>query len=296
MIAGCAVAGGLSKAAFASNAIQLPARGDSPAGKQEAGPLGLNPVSMETVAKGEIPVAIVIPQADVDAEVERTKIVDGQMLDPSGPWIVAWYEGTGLPGEADNAVMSGHVDYWDVGPAVLRNVASLPEGAEITVLGANGGTFVYALEYIERVEVATLTPEKLQEIVGPTDYPALTIITCGGRFNYDAGEYYERDILRARLVNESETGAQGGEEPAAEQAPADDAAILEAGASATVSANVNLRPDASTSGDPIQVLEAEEPLTITGDKVEAEGYVWWPVTTADGTAGWVVEDYLEPAG
>jgi sortase (surface protein transpeptidase) len=291
MIAGCAVAGGLSKTVLASTAIQLPTRGDSPAANQEAGPLGLNPVSRQTTAKGELPVAIMIPQADVDAEVERTKIVDGQMLDPSGPWIVAWYEGTGLPGAVGNAVMSGHVDYWDVGPAVLRNVASLPVGAEMTVLGAGGGTFVYALEYIERVEVATLTAEKLQEIVGATDYAALTIITCGGRFNYDAGEYYERDIVRGRLVDDS-----GSDEAEAADAPAEDAGAIASGASVTVRSGVNLRPEASTSGDPVRVLAAGDTLTITGDQVEAEGYIWWPVTTEDGTEGWVVEDFLEPAG
>ena len=294
LIAGSAVASGLSKAVVAGNAFQLPVLGDSPAGKQEAGPLGLNPVSRQSTAKGEIPVALVIPQADVDAEVERTKIVDGQMLDPSGPWIIAWYEGTGLPGALDNAVMSGHVDYWDVGPAVLRNVASLPVGAEMTVLGVDGAEFVYALEYIERVEVATLTPEKLKEIVGPTSYSALTIITCGGRFNYDAGEYYERDIIRGRLISGSDAATEA-EQPADNDAGAKDQATLAPDGAAVVKSAVNLRPEASTSGDPVQVLEAGERLDITGDKVDAEGYIWWPVTTDDGTSGWVVEDYLEPA-
>lgn len=165
----------------------------------------------------------------------------------------------------------------------------------MTVLGADGGSYTYALEYIERVEVATLTQEKLQEIVGPTDYAALTIITCGGRFNYDAGEYYERDILRARLVSES-TPDEEAVAPAEEDAPAGETTAIEPGASVVVAAPVNLRPDASTSGEPITVLQAGDALTITGDKVDAEGYVWWPVTTADGTSGWVVQDYLEPAG
>ncbi|MEO6983227.1 MAG: SH3 domain-containing protein, partial [Edaphobacter sp.] len=178
--------------------------------------------------------------------------------------------------------------------AVLRNVASLSKGAEMTVLGVDGGSYVYALESTERVEVATLTQEKIKEIVGPTDYAALTIITCGGRFNYDAGEYYERDILRARLVSE-----KTGNESAAATTPEEDAPSkpqgLAKGASAVIVSNVNLRPEASTAGDPLQVLNAGDEVTITGESVDAEGYTWWPVTTAEGTAGWLVADFIKPA-
>ncbi len=71
------------------------------------------------------------------------------------------YEQTALAGTTGNSIMSGHVDYWDVGPAVFRNVANLQPGAEIRVVGQDGATYVYALEYIERVYVAELTAEEL---------------------------------------------------------------------------------------------------------------------------------------
>jgi len=208
ILAGVAVAGGVRAGVSASSGAQLPSWGEQAPGNLKAGPLGLNPEP----DPGEIPVAIQIPDAEVDAEVERTKIVGGQMLDPSGPWVVAWYEGTGLVGERNNAVMSGHVDYWDVGPAVFRNVANLQQGAGIDVSGEDGTVYTYAVETIERVTVAELTQEKINEIVGPTPYAALTLITCGGEFNYDAGEYYQRDIIRARLVGRSDGGPTAGEQ------------------------------------------------------------------------------------
>jgi len=301
LLAGGAAIGGASYAA-ASSGMQLPSWGGD-TGKQKAGPLGLNSGQAPSF-KGEIPVALIIPDADVDAEVERTKIVDGQMLDPSGPWIVAWYEATGRAGETNNMVMSGHIDYWDVGPAVFRNVASLKEGAEITVQGEGGGTFTYAMEYLEQVEVANLPQEKLNELVGRTDYPALTLITCGGQFNYDTGEYPARDIIRARLLDQpggepvaAETGAEAETAAPTETSVAESlpTGLVEGGAAVVVNDSVNVRSEATTSSEVVTVFAVGVEVTITGPSVEADGYTWWPVTSADGFAGWVVQDYLEPA-
>jgi len=280
ILAGLTVAGGAAAGVRAGSGAQLPGGGNPD--NLMAGPLGLNPAA----DLGEIPVAIQIPQADVDAEVERTKIVGGQMLDPSGPWVVAWYEGTGLAGQRSNAVMSGHVDYWDVGPAVFRNVASLAEGAEIDISGEQGTVYTYAVESIERVTIADLTQEKINEIVGPTDYPALTLITCGGEFNYAEGHYYQRDVIRAKLVK-SAAGATAG----VEQAPAG------SGTQATVTGDtVNLRDAPSTSGNIVAELTKGQSVTITGDPQAADGYTWVPIRLADGTEGWVVEEFLSPAG
>ena len=279
LTAGIAVAAVSSAGARAGSSAQLPARA---AGPLKAGPLGLNP----TANDGEIPVAIVIPDANVDAEVERNKIVGGQMLDPSGPWVVSWYEGTGLVGERDNAVMSGHVDYWDVGPAVFWEVASLQEGAQIQVEGEEGTVYAYAVEYVERVTIDQLTQDKINEIVGPTDYPALTLITCGGEFNYEAGEYTQRDIIRARLVS--------GPSPAFQQEPAA-APAEETQATAAVD-GVNVRASASTSAEVVAVLSAGQVVTITGEAQDAEGYTWVPVRLEDGTEGWVSRDLLSIGG
>ena len=71
----------------------------------QGGPLGINPAS----DPGQIPIGIRIPDAEVDAEVERQQIVDGQMLDPTGPWVVAWYEQSARAGEIGNFLASGHV-------------------------------------------------------------------------------------------------------------------------------------------------------------------------------------------
>lgn len=115
----------------------------SPTGSElRAGPLGLNPAPAGQDDE-QVPIAIQIDKASVDAQVERNQVIDGLMLDPSGPWVVSWYEETGRLGEQDNTVMAGHLDYWGVGPAVFYNLADLEEGDEIRVTGDSGDVFTY---------------------------------------------------------------------------------------------------------------------------------------------------------
>lgn len=167
-------------------------------GGPRPGPQGLTlPVSRH---RGVLPAAMQIPAIDVDAEVETRGIVDGAMQDPSGPWVVSWYQETALAGADGNAVFAGHVDYVDVGPAVFYGVKQLVEGDQIILTGEDGRTYTYAVSWYQLYPVAELTPETIQEIVGPTDEPSVTLITCGGDFNYATGEYIARYIVRATLV------------------------------------------------------------------------------------------------
>jgi LPXTG-site transpeptidase (sortase) family protein len=143
------------------------------------------------------PIAIKIAKAQVDAEVEQQEIIDGVMQDPSGPFVVAWYRGTGRLGEDDNVVMSGHLDYWDVGQAVFYYVGELAEGDEIEVTGEDDVVYTYTVDWVKNYTVADLDEAGVQEIVGSTDTEVLTLITCGGPFDTDLGQYLERIVIRA---------------------------------------------------------------------------------------------------
>ena len=160
------------------------------------GPIGLNPPPVIRT-RGVLPVAIRIDKAQVDAEIEQIAIVDGVMQNPTGPWVVSWYKETSRPGEDGNVVMAGHVDYWDVGAAVFWYLRDLKEGDEIVVTGENGDLYTYAVEWIKDYDAENAP---IQEIVGPTEDEALTLITCGGEFDYATGEYLQRKIVRAKRV------------------------------------------------------------------------------------------------
>ena len=63
-------------------------KGDTPTyGGMRPGPLALPPPKVRR-RPGVLPVAIRIPAAEVDSEVEAADIVDGVMQNPSGPWVV----------------------------------------------------------------------------------------------------------------------------------------------------------------------------------------------------------------
>lgn len=62
----------------------------------------------------------------------------------------------------------------------------------------------------------------------------------------------------------------------------------------TDGAGVNLRAAPSTSADIVEQLPEGTELTVIGESVSADGYVWWPVKYGDQN-GYVVADYLELA-
>ncbi len=152
--------------------------------------------------EGVPPVSIYVEKAGVDAPIERVEIVDGVMQNPTGPWVVSWYEDLSALGEGGNVVMAGHLDYWDTGPAVFAAIPEMAEGDRIEVASETGEVFEYAVEWTRLYNVATeLTPEVIQtEVVGETDEESLTLITCGGEFNPETREYVSRWVLRAVRV------------------------------------------------------------------------------------------------
>jgi hypothetical protein len=149
------------------------------------------------------PIELQADKIGLAAPVEMGQVVDGVMVDPSGPWVVVWYENLGKVGDGGNVVMAGHVDYWSVGPAIFWNIRDLLPGDSLRLLGENGESFEYAVEWTYLYDVATeLTPEVIQnEIVADTGQESLTLITCGGEFVPETAEYLQRYVVRANLIS-----------------------------------------------------------------------------------------------
>ena len=193
-----ATAGLLAQAAATgAQEVEDSSRGDLPTtGGIRPGPVGMNPRQVRR--KGVEPVAIKIEAAEVDAPVETKEIVDGIMQNPSGPYIVSWYRGTGKLNQDNNIVLAGHLDYYDVGEAVFYNLGKLEEKDVIEVTGSDDTVYRYAVDSVEDVDIAELNADQVQEIVGKTSGEVLTLITCGGTFDADAQQYSQRKIVRAK--------------------------------------------------------------------------------------------------
>jgi len=167
-------------------------------GALRPGPVGQAPP--ETASTATLPVAIIVEVAGIDAEIETLDIVDGRMQDPTGPWVVAWYQQGAALGEPGNVLLAGHVDYWGVGPSVFYNVRDLAEGDEIDLTGEDGEIFTYQVQWNETIAIDDLLSGRMAEIVAPTDDQVVTLFTCGGEFDYVNGEYLSRTVVRGIRV------------------------------------------------------------------------------------------------
>lgn len=161
-------------------------------------PVGTQPAGV-IAATATQPASIQVPTAQIDARIEVLNIVNGVMENPTGPWVVSWYQQTAELGEVGNVVLAGHVDYWNVGPSVFYNVRALTEGDEITLIGEDGASFTYAVQTNDTYGVQDLIGGTLAEVVSPTETAMLTLLTCGGEFDYVNGEYLSRTVVRAAL-------------------------------------------------------------------------------------------------
>jgi hypothetical protein len=180
--------------------IQSTTVGEMPsAGALRPGPIGQDS-PLPIAANPSTPVQITVEKAGIDADIEVQEIVNGVMQNPSGPWVVAWYRQTATLGEQGNVVLAGHVDFWNVGPSVFFNLRDLVPGDVITLIGEDGREYDYAMEWNETFDLQALTSGGLQDVVGPTDAPSVTLITCGGEFDYVNGEYLSRAVVRGTLI------------------------------------------------------------------------------------------------
>ena len=180
--------------------IQSNLPGEMPTtGALRPGPVGQQPP--ESIVSTAIPMAIVVEAAGIDAEVETLNIVNGQMEDPTGPWVVSWYQQSAALGEIGNVMLAGHVDYWGVGPSVFYNVRDLVEGDRIDLTGENGDVFSYDVVWNETFALEELVSGTMAEIVAPSEDQIVTLFTCGGEFDYVNGEYLSRTLIRGQRVS-----------------------------------------------------------------------------------------------
>ncbi len=144
------------------------------------------------------PTALQIEAIGVTAPVIPLGVVadTGQMEVPDNVDEVGWYRFGPSPGQPGSSVLAAHVDLYGEGPGVFYNLDRLLPGDSINVLFEGGETTTFVVTSSERVPKGGLAVES---IFAQDGEPVLTLITCGGAFNYSSRTYDDNVVVTAQL-------------------------------------------------------------------------------------------------
>ncbi len=143
------------------------------------------------------PVELRVPAAGIDASVQDVSTTDDGSMDvPSNFTDVAWYAPGYKPGQLGHAVFDGHVSNVE-SAAVFFYVEDLSPGDSIYVRGDGGTTLQFVVTDIESYP---LDGTPLDQIFGPSDWPQVVLITCGGDWHPDVHLFDHRTVVYASLV------------------------------------------------------------------------------------------------
>ena len=143
------------------------------------------------------PVELRVPDAGIDAGVQDVGTTsDGSMDVPTNFTDVAWFAPGYQPGDFGHAVFDGHVSNVD-SAAVFFYVENLTAGEPIYVSSADGTTLEFT---VTDVESYPLDQTPMEQIFGPSDWPQVVLITCGGEWHPDVHLFDHRIVVYASLV------------------------------------------------------------------------------------------------
>jgi hypothetical protein len=145
------------------------------------------------------PLKISITSIKLRASVDQVGLAsDGTMEEPSFSRAkdAAWYRLGPAPGQVGPAVIVGHVDT-KTSLAVFFYLSRLRPGDQVVVTRADGRTVTFT---VDRMGSFPKSEFPTQLVYGPTNYPALRLITCGGPFDSRAGSYRDNVVVFAHMT------------------------------------------------------------------------------------------------
>jgi hypothetical protein len=162
-------------------------------------PFAPDPASVAAPLAASTPMTIVIPAVGVDAPVMRLGLnANGTVQVPplDNHNLTGWYDRSVTPGAKGTSVILGHVDDY-AGPSVFYNIKNLRKGDAIDVVRGDGRTAVFAVDGVQK---AAKTNFPTSDVYGNVPYPALRLVTCGGPFDANTGEYLDSIVVYAHLA------------------------------------------------------------------------------------------------
>ncbi len=153
------------------------------------------PVKAITQVPIELPVRLVIPSLNIDANVEHLGIdAKGAMETTKGPDDVAWYKFGPRPGEIGSAVLAGHYGWINSLPAVFDKLNKLKIGDKLSVTDGKGNNIFFVVtelrsygKYDDATNVFVSSDKKSH----------LNLITCEGVWDKILNSYSKRLVVFA---------------------------------------------------------------------------------------------------
>ena len=137
-----------------------------------------------------------IPTIGTSAPVARVGVdTTGMMVVPGTAGEIAWLDQGGIPGRTNNIVLAGHVTWAGI-PGAFHHIGDLLPG-DMIVLSIQGRRMVFRTTWVcDFPRDSSLAAR----IMGYTNVPSVTLITCAGAWDAGAGTHAARTVARAELV------------------------------------------------------------------------------------------------
>ena len=171
---------------------------DGPIGGISVGPNPVKPTPTGSAAQPDLlPLRIRIPSISVEGPIRSAGLTSGGNLPaPEGPAEVDWFKGSPAPGTPGNAILTGHVDWYNGASAIFTRLALLRPGDVVEVVGADSITRSFTVEMIRSEPLDARDASLFQ----PSDASTITLITCAGNWLPNRQTYDQRTLVTARAV------------------------------------------------------------------------------------------------
>ena len=172
---------------------------DPPAAVVPAVPISNAGLGALATAATVTPVRIALPDLGIDMEIEAEGIdQEGAMALPKNAATAGWYRfGPGLRETAGATVIAAHVDSPHDGVGPFSRLKDAAVGSLVNVSADDGSTVAYTVTEVRSVGKIGAP---MAEVFDRAGSPRLTLVTCGGVFDYDTGHYVDNVIVTAIAV------------------------------------------------------------------------------------------------
>ena len=145
------------------------------------------------------PERIIISKLNIDKQLVDLGVNEvGVMETPKNFMDLGYYVKSAKVGQKGNLIIAGHYDDTSARPAAFWLLKNLIEGDRVVVVDKYKRTYTYVVTDSFLVDIDD--PNRLQVIEKDSDSSELTLITCGGVWDYTSGTYSKRQVVKAKLV------------------------------------------------------------------------------------------------